>query len=190
MAPVRAQAVQGGNLQAMIAQVAARYGALTHQTVNRTGNCRCSGGNGNCVGCETEPIIQDFHRVKADDGRDGRPGAVISNRLVEGSPGKNGSFTIIVRSCDGEEQEYPSPYNLELVDFDIEDENGDGIFEPGEHIMVKRIRIRNTGEHHHICYVSYQLFFNLNTHLIRWHAISHMSHTPFCSGHGLAGSSP
>lgn len=148
MVPVRAQAVQGGNLQAMIAQVAARYGAMTHQRVNGTGNCRCSGGNGNCVGCESEPIIQNFHRVKADDGRDGQPGAVISNRLVEGTPGRDGSFAIIVRSCDGGEQEYPSRYNLELVDFDIEDENGDGIFEPGEHIMVKRIRIRNTGKHH------------------------------------------
>lgn len=155
MAPVRAQAVQGGNLQAMIAQAAASYGALTHQQVNGTGNCRCSGGNGNCVGCESEQITRYFNRVKAYDGRDGRPGAVISNRLVEGTPGKDGSFTIIVRSCDGGEQEYPSRYNLELVDFDIEDENGDGIFEPGEHIMVKRIRIRNTGEHHPYCYVSY-----------------------------------
>ena len=148
MAPVRAQTVQGGNLQAMIAQVAARYGALTHQKVNKSGNCHCSGGTGYCVGCESEPIIGNFQRAKAIDGLDGRPGAVISNRLVEGTPGKNGSFTIIVRSCDGGEQEYLSRYNLELVDFDIEDENGYGIFEPGGHIMVKRIRIRNTGEHH------------------------------------------
>ena len=145
MAPVRAQAVRGGNLQAMIAQVAARCGALTHQNVNKIGDCHCSGGRGNCVGCESEPIIKKFERVKAIDGRDGRPGAVISNRLVEGTPGKGGNFTIVVRSRDGGEQEYPSRYNLELVDFDIEDENGDGVFEPGEHIMVKRIRIRNTG---------------------------------------------
>lgn len=148
MAPIRAQAVQGGNLQAMIAQVAARYGALTHRNVNRIGNCSCSSGKGNCIGCESEPIIQNFQRVKANDGRDGGPGAFMSNRLVEGTPVKDGSFTIVVGYCDGGEQEYHSRYNLELVDFDIEDENGDGIFEPGEHIMVKRIRIRNIGEHH------------------------------------------
>lgn len=147
MAPIRAQAVQGGNLQAMIAQVAAAYGGLTHQKVDKTGNCKCSGGQGNCVGCESEPIMGKFQRYKANDGRDGRPGAVISDRLVEGRSGTEGSFTIVVKSYGGGEQEYPSRYNLELVDFDIEDENGDGVFEPGERIVVKRIRIRNTGEY-------------------------------------------
>lgn len=147
MAPIRAQVVQGGNLQAVFVQVATLCGGLTHQKVDKTGNCKCSGGSGNCVGCEREPIIGRFQRIKANDGRDGRPGAAISDHLVEGRSGMDGSFTIVVKSCDGGEQEYPSRYNLELVDFDIEDENGDGVFEPGEHIVVKRIRIRNTGEY-------------------------------------------
>lgn len=147
MAPIRAQAVQGGNLQAAIARVAAGYGGLTHQKVDKTGNCKCSGGSGNCVGCEREPIIGRFQRFKANDGHDGQPGKAISDHLVEGRSGKDGNFTIVVKSRDGGEQEYASRYNLELVDFDIEDENGDGIFEPGEHIVVKRIRIRNTGEY-------------------------------------------
>ncbi|TKA83691.1 hypothetical protein B0A55_00261 [Friedmanniomyces simplex] len=37
------------------------------------------------------------------------------------------------------------PWKLRLVSFDIEDENGDGIFEPGEHVIVRRIRISNIG---------------------------------------------
>jgi len=31
------------------------------------------------------------------------------------------------------------------VDFDLEDENEDGIFEPGEHIFIRRIRVKNSG---------------------------------------------
>ena len=41
---------------------------------------------------------------------------------------------------------YNSKYNLELVDFDVEDQNGDGIFKPGEYAFVRRIRVRNNGQ--------------------------------------------
>ena len=40
---------------------------------------------------------------------------------------------------------YPSRYMLEVVDFKVTDENGDGINEPGEHLIVSDIVIRNTG---------------------------------------------
>ncbi|KAI1288845.1 hypothetical protein F5Y03DRAFT_401513 [Xylaria venustula] len=45
---------------------------------------------------------------------------------------------------DGSRQEYNSLYSLALADFDVEDENGDGIFEPGEHIFVRRIKVLNS----------------------------------------------
>lgn len=51
-----------------------------------------------------------------------------------------------VRNHGAPDQEYTSLYQLELLDFDVEDENGDGIFEPGEHLFVRRIRIQNTGK--------------------------------------------
>jgi hypothetical protein len=60
--------------------------------------------------------------------------------------GEEGTATIVVRMRDGMQRQYTSKYDLELVDFDIEDENGDGIFEPGEHIYVRRIRVRNNGQ--------------------------------------------
>jgi hypothetical protein len=33
------------------------------------------------------------------------------------------------------------------VGFDLEDENVDGIFEPGEHLFVRRIRVKNFGKY-------------------------------------------
>jgi hypothetical protein len=43
------------------------------------------------------------------------------------------------------EATYPSPYTLQVVKFDIIDENEDGINEPGEHLIVHNIRVRNAG---------------------------------------------
>jgi hypothetical protein len=43
------------------------------------------------------------------------------------------------------EATYPSPYSLQVVKFDIIDENEDGINEPGEHLIVHNIRVRNAG---------------------------------------------
>jgi hypothetical protein len=47
---------------------------------------------------------------------------------------------------DGTEATYPTRYDLKVVSFDIVDENEDGIFEPGEHLLVKNIRVQNTGK--------------------------------------------
>ncbi len=43
------------------------------------------------------------------------------------------------------EATYPSPYSLQVVKFDVIDENEDGINEPGEHLLVHNIRVKNTG---------------------------------------------
>ena len=144
MANLRAQAVEGGNLQAMIARVAQQYGASRHRQID-AGNCRCANGHGNCVGCGATNVYKDFQRVRALDGQDGQPGASIADPLFPGTDGHDGVATIHVRHADGTRHEYTSRYELELVDFDVEDENGDGIFEPGEHLFIRRIRVRNTG---------------------------------------------
>lgn len=46
---------------------------------------------------------------------------------------------------DLSEATYPGPYCLTVTKFDIIDENEDGINEPGEHLLVHNIKIRNTG---------------------------------------------
>jgi hypothetical protein len=97
------------------------------------------------VGCGATNVYKDFQRLRALDGQDGQPGASVADPLFPGSDGHHGVATIHVRQPDGTRQEYTSQYELELVDFDVEDENGDGIFEPGEHLLILRIRVRNTG---------------------------------------------
>ena len=144
MTGIRAQAVAGGNLPGLIAEVAARYGAIRHQKVD-PGACKCHGGEGNCIGCDPKPVHKDFQRVAAPDGEAGLDGTPVVTTLRKGADGHSGSVTIVVYNDNGEENLYRSVYNLELVDFDIEDENGDGIFEPGEHLFIKRIKVRNTG---------------------------------------------
>lgn len=44
------------------------------------------------------------------------------------------------------EATYPGVYRLEVTNFDIIDENEDGINEPGEHLHVHNIRVRNAGQ--------------------------------------------
>ena len=148
-APLSRQIVQGQNLQAVIAQAAIRWGALRQQRQNlNTARCKCAGApdDVSCVGCKPIPIHTKFERVPGLDGRDGMPGARRTTPLFPGTAGEEGTATIFVRMPDGRQQEYTSKYRLELIDFDIEDENGDGIFEPGEYIYVRRIRVRNNGQ--------------------------------------------
>ena len=145
IAAVRAQAVEGNNLQTMIAAAAQRYGARRHQTTDMD-SCHCKGGSGNCAGCVPIPIHSQFHRQGGLNGRDGRPGAAQTKPLLPGLVGDIGSATTHVKYHDGTTKQYDSIYRLELVDFEVEDENGDGIFEPGEHVYIHRIRIRNTGK--------------------------------------------
>ena len=145
MASTRTQAVRGGNLQEMIAQVAARYGATMRPTIN-PGACHCSGGVGNCIGCTATPLYKDFERTCAADGRNGPPGTLQTAVLRPGTHGHPGTAVIIVRSHDGTQQQYSHIFKLELLDFEVEDENADGVFEPGEHVIVRRIRVRNSGE--------------------------------------------
>ena len=148
-APLSRQIVQGQNLQAVITQAALRWGALRQQRQQlNTARCKCAGASADvsCVGCNPVPITTKFERTQALDGRDGRPGASVTTPLFAGATGQEGTAIILVRMPDGRQQEYTSIYRLELIDFDIEDENGDGIFEPGEYIYVRRIRVRNNGQ--------------------------------------------
>ena len=47
---------------------------------------------------------------------------------------------------DGSQSNFNARFSLEMVGFDVEDENGDGIYEPGEFVYIRRIRVRNSGE--------------------------------------------
>ena len=101
------------------------------------------------MGCDALPVLQARSRVPGEDGNDGQSGKRQVEPLFPGTDGEPGEGMIIVRSSTAglPDRVYQSPYQLELVDFDAEDENDDGIFEPGEHLFIQRIRIKNTGRH-------------------------------------------
>lgn len=107
--------------------------------------CKCNGGQGHCTGCDSRPLMQTHRRVAGLDGLNGHSGTRVTTVLHNGVDGLEGNVTICVQKSDGSSQEYRSLYSLALTDFDVEDENGDGIFEPGEHLFVRRITIQNSG---------------------------------------------
>jgi hypothetical protein len=82
-------------------------------------------------------------------GKDGPPGERGSFAppitLLSGLTGHSGVGHINVLHENGTQSTYTSRYKLELVSFEIQDENHDGIFEPGECVLIQRIRIRNQG---------------------------------------------
>src|SRR5437016_8979023 len=84
--------------------------------------------------------------MKGDDGPRGRDGNPAEDMLLPGAAGANGRAQIIVRHSNRDRPSYDRCYDLKLVDFDLEDENGDGIFEPGERAIVRRITVKNAGE--------------------------------------------
>ncbi|KAK5651900.1 hypothetical protein OQA88_11559 [Cercophora sp. LCS_1] len=79
------------------------------------------------------------------NGDNGPAGNPASRYLSAGRSAPHGSVQIKVIRGDLSEATYPAPYTLELVHFDVVDENHDGVNEPGEHIFVHNIRVRNRG---------------------------------------------
>jgi hypothetical protein len=129
-------------LQGVVARLMASHATATQDT---TGRCTCTGGSGHCLGCESIPVYHKRTRVGGLDGANGAPGTPAILLLHHGLEGPPGSSSIIVRSKNGEETTYGGRWRLELKGFDLDDGNGDGIFEPGEHLFIRRIQVRNSG---------------------------------------------
>ncbi|CAK1365084.1 unnamed protein product [Cercospora beticola] len=128
-AAIGSESVSGG-LNTAVALIASRYHARPQQRVNQ-GACHCVGGHGDCAGCDSQPITRSLHRVSGQPGQPGRDGLEQTSVLKAGLPGAPGKMVILVQNLDGTISEYDKPWKLRIVSFDIEDENGDGIFEPG-----------------------------------------------------------
>lgn len=136
----------------IISQAATRFNALRN-TAGSPGLCQCHGGAGSCTGYNSEPVVRRFKRVQGLNGENGHSGAPCSIELHSGLDGLRGNVAIVVQRSDGSQQEYSSLYSLELIDFDVEDENGDGVFEPGEHLLIRRITVQNSGMYYGIVVV-------------------------------------
>lgn len=111
-----------------------------------TNLCRCHGGSTHCVGCDREPTMVKQTRARGLDGRDGPAGKPSTFQPREGAAGIPGLAYITVKYADGKTGTFHSKYKIELVDFQVVDENDDGIIEPGEHIFIQHIQIRNSGK--------------------------------------------
>ncbi|KAK5634158.1 hypothetical protein RRF57_009872 [Xylaria bambusicola] len=141
---VDAQTGNRTNATQLIVQAATRLQEFRSPEVSPD-LCKCHGGQGNCTGCDSRPLFQTHKRVKGLDGLSGQSGEPCTNNIHNGMDGLQGNVAIVVQKSDGSRQEYNSLYNLELADFEAEDENRDEIFEPGEHLFIRRITVRNSG---------------------------------------------
>lgn len=89
--------------------------------------------------------VVERSRPPGAPGYQGGPGAQMSTYLMGGRSGKEGSTQIRVLKKDLSEGTYAGRYDLEVVSFDVLDENDDGINEPGEHLLVRNIKVKNKG---------------------------------------------
>jgi hypothetical protein len=103
------------------------------------------GGNG-CTWTERYGD-RTYYRQRAPGapGAQGVQGAQPSSYLMGGRGGKEGSIQIRVLNNDLTEGTYGGTYELEVVSFDVLDENDDGINEPGEYLLVRNIKVKNKG---------------------------------------------
>ena len=77
------------------------------------------------------------------NGRRGRDGAASAYRARDGQPGAVGKLQIIVLDDQGRQTTYASPYDIELVTFDVAREYS--VLEPDSLISVDKIVVRNCG---------------------------------------------
>lgn len=84
-------------------------------------------------------------RPPGNHGHQGFYGSPPITALSAGTVGAQGSVQIKVKSSNGMDSVYPGKYHLSVVSFEVVDENGDMIMEPGEHIIVRNICVQNSG---------------------------------------------
>ncbi|WP_146532564.1 DUF7932 domain-containing protein [Rubripirellula reticaptiva] len=77
------------------------------------------------------------------DGRPGRTGSMSRYRARDAQPGDDGRFQIVVTDSRGGQQTYDSPYDLELVTFDIASEYT--VMEPDSLVSIDKLTVRNCG---------------------------------------------
>ncbi|KAK4176545.1 hypothetical protein QBC36DRAFT_301015 [Triangularia setosa] len=94
----------------------------------------------------TEYATRYHSRPAGRGGPGGMAGRTPNDLLYSGQNGQMGYSEVIVNYKDGRKGVFQSRYMLEVVDFKVQDENGDGINEPGERLIISDIVIKNTGQ--------------------------------------------
>lgn len=142
----RPQIVHGQNMALLISSIASKHPGFSRQANAPMGTCKCAGGAGHCMSCKRTELNTQMVRPRGENGPPGERGSFAPPiTLLSGMNGHSGVGHVKALHGDGTEDTYTSRYRLELVSFEIQDENHDGIFEPGECIVIQRIRIKNSG---------------------------------------------
>lgn len=90
-------------------------------------------------------LYSTHNRPPGNRGHQGFYGSPQATALSAGAAGAPGSVQIKVKSLNGMESVYPGKYHVTVVSFEVVDENGDMVMEPGEHIIVRNICVMNSG---------------------------------------------
>lgn len=109
------------------------------------GGCGGPGGSGT-TWTETHTTIENGETVTKTEshsrpggsrGPTGRPGPTNDEPVYDGEEQPPGTFAVVVTGADGRPlAEYREVYDLELLGFALRSRNLDGVFEPGEEILV------------------------------------------------------
>ncbi len=82
------------------------------------------------------------------DGSSGSRGSSGHNgnaSVSKGADAPDGEYKITVDDGGGRKREYRQRYDMTIVDFQMHNDNGDSINEPGEKATIQKLRVRNTG---------------------------------------------
>jgi hypothetical protein len=127
------------------ALASANGGSMALTTRNQSTALTQYSGGGHAAGCGDRPVYQTFSKPGASNGQRGPSGHTPRSALRSGNDGALGSAYYLVSDENGHQTRYTSKFEFELVDFEVIDENDDGIFEPGECVIVRNVCIKNTG---------------------------------------------
>ncbi|MBI4425653.1 MAG: hypothetical protein HY554_18120 [Elusimicrobia bacterium] len=84
------------------------------------------------------------HNAGGSTGPSGSDGRGSRRAASPGAAAPEGKLELLLTDDHGEVQgRFDEIYDLELLGFELESRNVDGIFEPGEEVVVSRIRLRN-----------------------------------------------
>jgi hypothetical protein len=136
------------------ARIPASHAGLIREALGNAGNDQAlvhsssSGAlvpGGHSSGCREVPKYKTYSKPAARKGADGPRGWAPKSHLHSGNPGNSGhgSFVVFDPYDSLADQTYTSPFEFRLVDFDVADENNDGIFEPGECALISTLQIEN-----------------------------------------------
>lgn len=86
------------------------------------------------------------HNIGGKSGPGGPTGAPSRATLIDGENGKDGTIHIFVKKPDGNlAGPFDSSYKLEVVELEVVDGNEDEIIEFGEEVVLRNIRVGNSG---------------------------------------------